>query len=74
MGALTTHNDVLGSAAFRREALPLVQACAEIGAPQIRTRGTVAGNWSPPRRPTTRSRPLRARRRVEIAGTTAAGT
>ena len=43
-GALTTHNDVLGNPAFRREALPLVQACAEVGAPQIRARGTVAGN------------------------------
>jgi carbon-monoxide dehydrogenase medium subunit len=44
IGALTTHNDVLGSAAFRRDALPLFQACAEIGAPQIRSRGTIAGN------------------------------
>jgi len=43
-GALTTHNDVLASSAFRRDALPLVQSCAEIGAPQIRTRGTIAGN------------------------------
>ena len=44
LGALTTHNDVLGSPAFRRDALPLVQACAEVGAPQIRARGTIAGN------------------------------
>jgi xanthine dehydrogenase iron-sulfur cluster and FAD-binding subunit A len=44
MGALTTHNDVLASAAFRRDALPLVQSCAEVGAPQIRARGTIAGN------------------------------
>src|SRR5580692_2437095 len=44
IGALTTHNDILASPAFRRDALPLVQACAEVGAPQIRTRGTIAGN------------------------------
>jgi carbon-monoxide dehydrogenase medium subunit len=44
IGALATHNDVLGSAALRAEALPLVQACLEVGAPAIRSRGTVAGN------------------------------
>ncbi len=43
-GALTTHNDVLASAEMRRDALPLLQACLEVGAPQIRTRGTIAGN------------------------------
>lgn len=44
LGGLATHNDVL-AAPFAREAmLPLAQACVEVGAPQIRTRGTVAGN------------------------------
>jgi xanthine dehydrogenase iron-sulfur cluster and FAD-binding subunit A len=44
LGGLATHNDVLASRACIAHALPLVQACAEVGAPQIRTRGTIAGN------------------------------
>jgi xanthine dehydrogenase iron-sulfur cluster and FAD-binding subunit A len=44
IGGLGTHNDVLAAPFARDAALPLAQACIEVGAPQIRARGTIAGN------------------------------
>ncbi|MFV9507474.1 MAG: FAD binding domain-containing protein [Oscillochloridaceae bacterium umkhey_bin13] len=44
LGALVTHNDLIADAGAVARALPLAQACLEVGAPQIRARGTIVGN------------------------------
>lgn len=44
LGPLVTHNHCVGSKIIVERAFPLAQAAWEVGAPQIRNRGTIAGN------------------------------
>jgi xanthine dehydrogenase iron-sulfur cluster and FAD-binding subunit A len=44
IGALVSHGECAASKIIIEQAFPLAKACWEVGAPQIRNRGTIAGN------------------------------
>jgi carbon-monoxide dehydrogenase medium subunit len=44
LGPTVTHNLALDSELLFERAFPLAQACAQVGTPQLRNRGTIAGN------------------------------
>lgn len=44
IGPLVTHNLAVASDVLARMAVPLSQSCSQVGTPQLRNRGTIAGN------------------------------
>ncbi len=44
LGPLVTHGQCAASKVIIEQAFPLARACIEVGAPQIRNQGTIAGN------------------------------
>ena len=44
LGVMVTHNDAAASSLVQEKAGMLAEACWQVGAPQIRNRGTIAGN------------------------------